>query len=187
MEIEIIMKRISNDPTNQNTVPVLDTEGVPLMPTRPSRARRLMKQGRAQKLWKKGISHIQMRDVSTDDHDVQVDGVQLNIDPGAKSTGLAVTSETPEGRRAHALIEIRHRGTRIRNKMDRRRSLRRNRRGRIRNRQPRFDNRSRPAGWLPPSMSTRLANTQTWIRRLCELFPVTFVRVEVARFDMRLM
>ena len=55
-----------------------------------------------------------------------------------------------DGRRAHALIELRHRGNRIRNKMDRRRALRRNRRGRIRNRQPRFDNRARPDGWLAP-------------------------------------
>lgn len=181
------MKRISNDPTNQNTVPVLDQEGCPLMPTRPSRARRLMRQGRARKTWRKGIFCIQMTDISAADENVEVDGVQVNIDPGAKSTGLAVTSETPDERRAHALIELRHRGSRVRNEMDRRRSLRRNRRSRIRNRQPRFANRTRPEGWLPPSMDTRLANTRTWIRRLAELFPVTFVRVEVARFDMRLM
>ncbi len=71
--------------------------------------------------------------------------------------------------------------------MDRRRSLRRNRRGRLRNRQPRFDNRTRPAGWLAPSLVTRLANTETWVRRLCALFPVTLVRVETARFDTQLM
>lgn len=166
---------------------MLDTENRPLMPTRLSRARRLMRQGRARKLWRKGIFCIQMTDVSADNPDVEVDGVQLNIDPGARATGLAVTSETSEGRRTHALIELRHRGTRVRNKMDRRRSLRRNRRGRIRNRQPKFGNRTRPEGWLAPSMNTRLANTQTWIRRLAELFPVTFVRVEVARFDTQLM
>ena len=181
------MRRISTDPTNQNFVPVLDVEGRPLMPTRPSRARRLMRQGRARKLWRKGVFCVQMTDVSTDNENVEVDGVQLNIDPGAKATGLAVVSETPDGRRAHALIELRHRGSRVHNKMDRRRAFRRGRRGRIRNRQPRFDNRTRPAGWLPPSINTRLANTETWIRRLRELFPVTFVRVEVARFDTQLM
>ncbi len=181
------MKRISKDPTNQNAVPVLDVEGEPLMPTRPSRARRLMEQGRARKCWRKGIFHTRMTDVSADNPDVEVDGVQLNIDPGAKATGLAVVSETPDGRRAHALIELRHRGTRIRNRMDRRRSFRRNRRGRIRDRQPRFDNRARPDGWLPPSMVTRLANTETWVRRLCSLYPVVFVRVERARFDTQVM
>ena len=181
------MKRISKDPTNQNTVPVLGADGEPLMPTRPSRARRLMEQGRARKCWRKGIYHIQMTDVSIEDPDVEVDGVQLNIDPGAKSTGIAVVSETPGDRIAHALIELRYRGTRIRNRMDRRRAFRRGRRSRIRNRQPRFDNRSRPSGWLAPSMLTRLANSETWVRRLTELFPITQVRVETARFDTQIM
>ena len=117
------MKRRSKDPTNQNTVPVLDSEGNPLMPTRPSRARRLMRQGRAKKCWRKGIFHIRMTDVSVDDRMWEVDGIQLNIDPGAKATGLAVVSDTPDDRRAHALIELRHRGTRIRNRMDRRRAF----------------------------------------------------------------
>ena len=135
----------------------------------------------------KGIYHIQILDVSAADPDVEVEGVQLNIDPGAKATGMAVVSETTNERRAHALIELRHRGTRIRNRMERRRALRRGRRGRLRNRQPRFDNRTRPDGWLAPSMLTRLANTETWIRRLIELFPITQVRVETARFDTQLM
>ena len=181
------MKRISRDPTNQNTVPVLDHDGNPLMPTRPSRARRLMRQGRARKRWMKGIFCVQMTDMRINDEGVEVDGVELNIDPGTGATGMAVVSETYSGRRAHVLIELRHRGRRIRNRMDRRRSFRRNRRGRLRNRQPRFDNRIRPEGWLAPSLVTRLANTETWIRRLCALFPITLVRVETARFDTQLM
>ena len=181
------MKRRSEDPTNRNTVPVLDVDGRPLMPTRPSRARRLMRQGRAGRRWVKGTFCIRMLDVGADDEGVEIDGVQLNIDPGAGATGLAVTSETPDGRKAHALIELRHRGSRVRNRMDRRRAFRRSRRGRLRNRTPRFENRRRPDGWLPPSLVTRLANTETWTRRLTAIFPVTLVRVETARFDMRLM
>lgn len=181
------MKRISTDPTNRYTVPVLDRDGSPLMPTRPSRVRRLMRQGRAERRWVKGTFCIRMLDVGADDEDVEIDGVALNIDPGAGATGLAVVSETPDGRGAHALIELRHRGARIRNKVDRRRSFRRNRRGRLRNRPPRYDNRTRPDGWLPPSMVTRLANTETWIRRLSALFPIMLVRVETARFDTQIM
>ena len=181
------LKRISTDPTNQNTVPVLDRDGSPLMSTRPSRARRLIRQGRAEKHWVKGVFCVQMTDISAEDENIEIDGVELNIDPGAGATGLAVTSERPDGRRAHALIELRHRGTRIRNRMDRRRSFRRNRRGRLRNRQPRFDNRTRPEGWLAPSLVTRLANTKTWVRRLAALYPIRFVRVETARFDTQIM
>ena len=181
------MKRRSTDPTNQNTVPLLDRHGSPLMPTRPSRARRLIRQGRAEKRWVKGVFCVQMQDTGIDDERVAIDGVALNIDPGAGATGLAVVSETPDGRRAHALVELRHRGVRVRNKMDKRRAMRRSRRGRLRNSQPRFDNRTRPEGWLPPSMNTRLANTETLIQRLCALFPVTLVRVETARFDTQIM
>ena len=82
------MKRRSEDPTNQNTVPVLDSDGSPLMPSRPSRARRLMRQGRAKKLWRKGVFCVQMTDVSVEDEETVVDGVQLNIDPGQGRRGL---------------------------------------------------------------------------------------------------
>ena len=128
-----------------------------------------------------------MADVSTDDPDVVVDGVEVNIDPGASATGIAVVSDREGTRRAYALVELRHRGSRVRNRMGRRRSLRRNRRGRIRNRPPRFDNRTRPAGWLPPSLATRLDNTMTWVERLGALYPVSAVRVETAVFDTQLM
>ena len=181
------MGRRSDDPTNQNTVPVVDVGGRPLMPTRPSQARRLIRQGRAKKLWTKGVFCVQVLDVDADHPDVEVDGVELNIDPGSKATGMAVVSDTPNGRRAHALIEVRYRGSCIRNRMDRRRAFRRGRRSRLRNRQPRFDNRSRPEGWLAPSLVTKLANTETWVRRLRAIFPVNFVRVETARFDTQIM
>ena len=181
------MRRRSEDPTNQSTIPVLDSADNPLMPTRPSRARRLIRQGRAVKCWHKGVFCVRMTHVSADDDDVIVDGVDLNIDPGAKSTGLAVVSDGEYGRKAHALIELRHRGSRVRNKMDKRRIMRRSRRGRIRNRQPRFDNRTRPESWLAPSLVTRLANTETWVRRLAALYPISLVRVETARFDTQIM
>ena len=40
---------------NPNIVPVLDSEGRPLMPTKPSRARRWMLEGKACKRWHKGV------------------------------------------------------------------------------------------------------------------------------------
>ena len=181
------MKRRNTDPTNTNTVAVLDAEGRPLMPTRPSRARRLMRDGRAEKTWVKGVFAIRMKDVDAGDPDVVVDGVEVNVDPGASATGIAVVSERDGTRHAHALVELRHRGNRVRNKLIRRRAFRRSRRGRIRNRKPRFDNRTRPAGWLPPSLVSRLENTLTWAIRLAAIFPVRLIRVEDAVFDTQLM
>ena len=181
------MERRSTDPTNTNTVAVLDADGRPLMPTRPSRARRLMRDGRASKCWHMGMFAIRMKDVDVGDPDVVMDGVEVNVDPGASATGIAVVSERDGTRRAHALVELRHRGNRVRNKLIRRRSFRQLRRGRIRNRKPRFDNRTRPAGWLPPSLVSRLENTVTWATRLAAIFPVRLVRVEDAVFDTQLM
>ncbi len=179
------MKRRSTDPTNTATVPVLDAGGGPLMPTRPSRARRLLRAGRAEKIWRKGLFCIRMLDRTKGDS--VVDGVELNINPGTTATGIAVVSESKSVRQAHALIELRHRGSRVRKKMDRRRSMRRFRRSRLRNRPPRFNNRTRPSGWLAPSLETRLANTLTWVTRISALYPVRLVRVETARFDTQLM
>lgn len=181
------MTTTSSGPTNRNTVPVLDTEGHPLMPTRPSRARRLMRSGHAPKRWVKRLFCIQMTDVDSNNPETVVDGVELNIDPGASATGMAITSEREGSRQAHALIELRHRGSRVRNKLERRRSHRRNRRGRLRNRTPRFDNRTRPERWLPPSLVGRLANTMTWVERLTALYPIWHIRVETAVFDTQLM
>ena len=130
---------------------------------------------------------IRMKDVDGGDPDVVVDGVEVNVDPGASATGIAVVSERDGTRHAHALVELRHRGNRVRNKLIRRRSFRRNRRGRLRNRKPRFDNRTRPAGWLPPSLVSRLENTVTWANRMAAIFPVRLVRVEDAVFDTQLM
>src|SRR5262249_30459336 len=45
-------------------------------------------------------------------------------------------------------------------------------------------NRRRPAGgWLPPSRESRLANTATWLRRLCRGAHVTALSQELVRFD----
>ena len=146
-----------------------------------------MRDGRAEKTWVKGVFAIRMKDVDAGDPDVVVDGVEVNVDPGASATGIAVVSERDGTRHAHALVELRHRGNRVRNKLIRRRAFRRSRRGRIRNRKPRFDNRTRPAGWLPPSLVSRLENTLTWAIRLAAIFPVRLIRVEDAVFDTQLM
>jgi 5-methylcytosine-specific restriction endonuclease McrA len=51
----------------------------------------------------------------------------------------------------------------------------------------RFDNRRRPAGWLPPSLESRLANITTWVARLRGLCPVVALSQEPVRFDTQLL
>ena len=178
----ILARHVS--PHNQTSVPVLDQNGNPLAPTRPSRARRLMEQGRAVKTWKHGRFAIRMTDRSQ--ANCVVPTVTLGIDPGAPTTGLAVTITTTAGEKVIAGCEVKHRGHRITQAMLSRRAYRRLRRQRIRRRPARFNNRRRPKGWLPPSLLSIAANIRTNVRHLTELFPIAQIAVETCRFDPRL-
>jgi 5-methylcytosine-specific restriction endonuclease McrA len=101
-----------------------------------------------------------------------------------KPLGLAVVQEET-GRVTNAL-EISHRGQQIKNSLESRRALRRGRRNRkTRYRKPRFLNRTRRAGWLPPSLESRIANIETWIRRIRKLCPIAAISQELVRFDLQ--
>ncbi|MBV8382673.1 MAG: RRXRR domain-containing protein, partial [Planctomycetaceae bacterium] len=52
-------------------------------------------------------------------------------------------------------------------------------------RKPRFDNRTRPEGWLAPSLESRLANVMTWVARLRRSVPVAALSQELVRFDLQ--
>ena len=72
--------------------------------------------------------------------------------------------------------------------LDARRAVRRSRRQRhMRYRQPRFDNRTRPVGWLPPSLWSRVCNVMTGVERLTRYWHSTALSQELMRFDMQLM
>jgi 5-methylcytosine-specific restriction endonuclease McrA len=82
------------------------------------------------------------------------------------------------------VAELQHRGFQVRDALTSRRQLRRSRRNRkTRYRKPRFLNRTRPQGWLPPSLSSRVANILTWVKRLSSLCQITAVSQELVRFD----
>jgi 5-methylcytosine-specific restriction endonuclease McrA len=112
--------------------------------------------------------------------------LRLKIDPGSKTTGLAIVNQST-GEVTFA-AEINHRGAAIKSSLDSRRSLRRSRRNRkTRYRQPRFDNRARPRGWLAPSLRSRVENIETWTRRLLSVYPINRIVMELVRFDTQLM
>jgi 5-methylcytosine-specific restriction endonuclease McrA len=67
-----------------------------------------------------------------------------------------------------------------------RRQLRRGRRSRkTRYRPARFLNRTRPKGWLPPSLQHRVDTTFTWIDKLIKFAPVQSIAQELVRFDLQ--
>lgn len=177
----------------QPFVPVVDVDGKPLMPCHPARARKLRSKGRA-------VVHsvfpyaIRMLDRKLEDSAVQP--VDLMLDPGSKTTGLALcrveestdpgTGETAVTRHALVLGEIVHRGQAIHKAMGQRKGYRRRRRSKnLRYRAPRFDNRRRPEGWLPPSLNHRVLTVGTQVSRWSKLVPLRHVHVEGVRFDMQ--
>jgi hypothetical protein len=84
--------------------------------------------------------------------------------------------------------EIEHRGDKIKAALDSRRAVRRNRRNRqTRYRKARFNNRTRTAGWLPPSLESRIANILTWVNRLQRYCPITAISQELVKFDTQIL
>jgi 5-methylcytosine-specific restriction endonuclease McrA len=162
---------------------VLDKKLNPLDPTHPARARELLDKGRA-KVFKRYPLTIVLQDRTVEESTVHPHRVK--IDPGSKTTGIAVVQEQ-SGRVTNAL-EIAHRGQQIKDSLESRRSLRRSRRNRkTRYRAPRFLNRTRKQGWLPPSLESRIANIGTWVRRIRKVCPVTAISQELVRFDLQQM
>jgi 5-methylcytosine-specific restriction endonuclease McrA len=157
---------------------VLDAERKPLTPCHPAVARKLLASGKAAVLRRYPFTILLKRGVALP----QARPLRLKIDPGSRVTGLAVVDDT-SGAVLFA-AEVEHRGQRIRAALADRRALRRARRNRkTRYRKPRFDNRSRRRGWLPPSLSSRVANIWTWVGRLRRVAPIEALSMELARFD----
>ena len=172
-------------PFNQRTVPVIDRDGILLTPTRPSRARRWIETGKARKAWVHGHFAVQL---SEEYEDAYTPEMHLGINPGSRTTGMAVViQEEARPATVAAGIELKHQGHTISQKMHTRSSHRRNRRSRLRRRPARFNNRTRKQGWLPPSMQSKLSNVTTTIRHLRTIFPITRINLEAHRFDPRLM
>lgn len=160
---------------------VLDKNLNPLDPCHPARARELLQKGRA-KVFKRYPFTIVMQDRTVEKSTVHPH--RIKIDPGSKTTGIAVVQE--ENGRVTNALEISHRGQQIKDSLESRSSLRRGRRNRkTRYRKPRFLNRVRKAEWLPPSLESRIANIETWVRRIRKICPVTAISQELVRFDLQ--
>ena len=162
---------------------VIDKKKKPLMPCSEKRARQLLERRRA-------VVHrmypftIRLKDRVGGD----VQPVRIKLDPGSKTTGLAVVREHDEGQHVLHLAEVTHRGGAVAKSMESRSAFRRRRRtANLRHRAPRFDNRRRPEGWLTPSMKSRIGNILTWAARLRLSAPVTALSQELVKFDLQKM
>ena len=162
---------------------VLNHDRSPLSPCHPARARQLLRGGRAAVLRRYPCTIILKAQVELSEGEPP-ESYTLKLDPGSRTTGIAIVRE--RDRQVVWAGELGHRGQRVRDALLARRQLRRGRRSRkTRYRKPRFLNRRRPAGWLPPSLESRIANILTWVHRLSRYCLVTGLALELVKFDTR--
>ena len=105
----------------------------------------------------------------------------IKIDPGSRTTGVAITDDKES---VVMLAEIEHRGHVIKRHLDKRRAIRRSRRQRkTRYREARFLNRTKPEGWLAPSVKSRADNVINFIRKLKRFLNISNIEIERVSFD----
>ncbi len=105
--------------------------------------------------------------------------IVVGLDTGAVNVGCSAVS----GKKVLYVSETKLR-TDISKKMQRRAMYRRSRRSRkLRYRPARFNNRTRPKGWLPPSLKSKAESTVKVVKQLSEILPMNKVIVEIAKFD----
>lgn len=161
-----------------NFVFVLDTNFKPLTPCKPSMARKLLDAGKAAVFRRYPFVIILNKEV-----DATPESLALKIDPGSKTTGIALVDSQD---RAIWGMELEHRGQQIKDALQSRSAVRRGRRQRhTRYRKARFLNRKGEQGWLAPSLMHRVLTTKTWVKRLCKFAPIAEIKQELVRFDMQ--
>ncbi len=163
-------------------VAVINKEGFPLMPTKPSRARRWLKSGKAI-IWKNKLNVFAVQLVIDADCDTQP--VVVGIDPGKLYTGLAVQSKKCTHWLGHIYLPFQ----KIKDRLEQRRMMRRGRRGRRINRnipysqrahrQARFDNRRSKK--IPPSIKANRDLEYRILDLLSDIFPLLEVVVETVK------
>ena len=174
-------------PNNQPTVPVLDKNGTPLSPARPSRVRSWLECGRGSKVWIENIFAVQLHDVDAANAITQPMALGLDI---GKTTGIAITRETDDGssREIVGAYEHIHRNNQIKKRLADRSDYRSGRRGRLRQRPQRSKNRANALakGRIPPSLRN-LIDDYTYITdTFRKLYPITRIRIEYLKFDTQL-
>ena len=161
-------------------IPVQNPDGTPAMPTKPSRARKWVREGKAKGCWSDiGLYSVQL---IAEPATRNTQPIVIGIDPGKLYSGIAVQSSKFTLFAAHLILPFKT----VKDRMEQRRIMRRTRRGRRINRevvfslrahrQARFSNRRNKK--VPPSIR---ANRQLELRvvvELSKLFPITQIVYE---------
>lgn len=162
---------------------VLDRHKKALMPCSEKRARLMLSRGRAV-IHKHYPFTIRLKDRLVSESSVQ--SCQVKLDPGSKTTGMAVVIQGEGRLKVKSLFHLAHRGHQISEVLTQRRTFRRRRRNQLWHRPARFNNRVKDKGWLAPSLRHRVDTTLSWVDKLNRLLPDIEVFLERVKFDAQL-
>ena len=154
-------------------VPVISSDGKPLMPTSPSRARRMVKAGEATPFFKIGVFCVRLNKIPSNNITQQI---VIGIDPGSKKEAYTVKSSSYTYLNAQCDAI-----TWVKDRVEERRNMRRGRR--FRNtpcRKPRWANRgaSTRSDRVPPSTKARYDLKISIVNKLASMFPISGIVVE---------
>ena len=156
---------------------VISKDGHPLMPTeRHGKVRRLLKENKAIEIQRCPFTVQLLYETENITQEVS-----LGVDAGSKHIGLSATTETKELYAGE--VELRSDIAKLLSARREFRSSRRNRKTRYR--KPRFDNRSRPEGWIPPSLREKIDSHLKVIADIRKILPISKITIEVAAFDIQ--
>jgi RRXRR protein len=164
-------------------VPIIDKDGLPLMPCKASRARRMVRDGKASgKRNKLGIYYIQLVDKPSGR---KTQSISAGIDPGKYYSGIGLQSSKFTLFTAHLFLPFET----VKKRMEQRRMMRRTRRGRRINRkvefslrahrQKRFSNR-RNKKLAPSIKANRLLEIKV-ISLLSKIYPISSIVYEYVK------
>jgi hypothetical protein len=165
-------------------VPVVSYDNRPLMPTKSSRARRWIDEGKAVGKWSDvGIYYVQLLAPSGE----EIQPVVVGVDPGKSYAGIGVQSAKFTLARFHLILPF----GRVKSRMEQRLMLRRSRRSRRINRhvpfkfrnhrQKRFNNRKQAK--IPPSIKASRQLELRVVRELSSIFPLIAIGYERVKAD----
>lgn len=150
------------------TVPVVDINNRPLMPTTPQRAKRWIESGKATPFFRKGIFCVRLNAESSARN---FQPVALGIDPGSKREGFTVKSQ------AHTHLNLQfHAVTWVKDAESTSTNARRARR--YRKTPCRANRKNRSRGGIPPSTKARWQLKTRVATFLADIFPITHIGIE---------
>ena len=160
-------KRDSDGEAAIGRIPVVSKSGISLMPCRPTKAKKLLRSGKANKKWNKlGIFYIQL---TFDPRRPVKQPLAIGIDPGSKFEGFSVVGTK------YTVLNIMSKAVDwVKQAVEKRSNMRKARRYRKTRRRKSKKNRRNNNKFLPPSTKARWDAKLRIVRHLCTILPIQY-------------